>query len=60
MGITEDIVLRQIRETIKQMSDESQVQVQVIAMTLRNILKTDPEHATLAFALVGAEQAASA
>lgn len=53
-----EIVLREIRQAIKQMPDDSQVQVQVIAMTLRNILKTDPDHATMAFALVGAEQAA--
>ncbi len=56
---TEDIVLRQIRLTIRQMSDESQIRVEAIAATLRNILKADPEHATMAFALVGAEQAAS-
>lgn len=55
----EDIVLREIRQAIKRMPDDSQVQVQVIAMTLRTILKTDPVHAPMAFALVIAEQASA-
>jgi len=53
----EETLVREIRHAIKQMPDDSQIQVQVIAMTLRNILKQDPEHATMAFALVCAEQA---
>ncbi len=60
MGMNDDIVLREIRQTIQQMSDGSQLRVEIIAKALRKILAADPEHATMAFALVGAEQSASA
>jgi hypothetical protein len=46
-----------IRGLIAGLSEDDQIQVKVIAMTLRNILSQDPR-APLAFALVGAEQAA--
>lgn len=46
-----------IRGAIAGLSEDDQIQVRVIAMTLRNILKQDPR-APMAFALVGAELAA--
>jgi hypothetical protein len=54
----EKIVLYEIRDTIAQMSEDDRIKVEVRATTLRNILKGD-EHAAMAFALVGAELAAS-
>jgi hypothetical protein len=46
-----------IRGMIAGLPEDDQLQVKVIAMTLRNILAQDPR-APLAFALVGAEEAA--
>ncbi len=50
-------VLYEVREAIEGLPEDDRVRVQVIAMTLRNIL-TDGPLAMMAFALVGAEQAA--
>lgn len=55
---TEEIVLAEIRKHIGAMSEDSQIRVKCIASTFRNCLELDPEHAGLALALVGAEQAA--
>lgn len=54
----EKIVLYEIRDAISKLSNDDQIKVQVRASTLRNIL-SDGEHAVMAFALVGAEQAAA-
>ena len=53
----EKIVLYEIRDAISKLAEGDRIMVEARAMTLRNILKDD-EHAVLAFALVGAEQAA--
>ena len=53
----EKIALYEIREMIETLPEEDRIRVQAIAMTLRNIL-TDGPLAMMAFALVGAEQAA--
>lgn len=50
-------VVAEIQSMIAKQLDEDQIRVLYIAMTLRNILKDNP-HAYLAFALVGAEEAA--
>lgn len=47
-----------IRGTIAGMPENDQAQVKAIAETLRSILKSGGAHASVAFALVGAEQAA--
>lgn len=52
----EEQTLADVRAEIAKMSEDDQLQVKVIAMTLRNILKADP-HAPMALALVGAELA---
>jgi hypothetical protein len=54
----EQQVVHDIKQVIGSMSEDSQTRVTCIASTLRNILKADPQHAGLALALVGAEQAA--
>lgn len=53
----EEQVVAEIKSMIAEQPDEDQIRVLSIAMTLRNILKGNP-HAALAFALVGAEEAA--
>lgn len=53
----EEQTLLVIRGTIASLPEDDQIQVKVIASTLRNILKADPR-APMAFALVGAELAA--
>lgn len=53
----EKIVLYEIRDVISKMSADDQIKVEVRAATIRNIISAD-EHALMAFALVGAEQAA--
>jgi hypothetical protein len=53
----EKLVLYEIRDVIAQLPEDDRIIVESIAMTLRNILK-DNEHASMAYALVGAEEAA--
>lgn len=53
----EKIVLYEIREMISKLSPDDQIKVEVRAGTIRNIISAD-EYALMAFALVGAEQAA--
>ena len=53
----EEQTLLMIRGTIAGLPEDDQIQVKVIAQTLRNILKQDAR-APMAFALVGAEMAA--
>lgn len=55
---TEQIVLDEIKKHIATLPAESQIKITCIAGTFRNCLSIDPEHAGLAMALVGAEQAA--
>ena len=54
----EKIVLYEIRDAISKLSEDDRIKVEVRAMTLRNIV-ADGEHAAMAFALVGAELAAT-
>lgn len=54
----EELTLAEIRQHIGGMPEDSRIRVQCIASTFRNCLQIDPEHAGLALALVGAEQAA--
>lgn len=53
----EKLVLYEIRDVIAKLPNDDQIKVEVRAATLRGILK-DGEHAAMAFALVGAEEAA--
>ena len=53
----EEQTLLIVRGQIASLQTDDQIQIQAIAMTLRNILKQD-SRALLAFALVGAEMAA--
>jgi hypothetical protein len=53
----EEQTLLLIRGEIAGLAEPDQIQVQAIAMTLRNILKQDAR-APIAFVLVGAEMAA--
>jgi len=53
----EKIVLYEIRDAISKLSEDDRIKVEVRAGTIRNIIGAD-EFALLAFALVGAEQAA--
>lgn len=53
----EKIVLYEIRDAISKLSEDDRIKVEVRAGTIRNIISAD-EFALLAFALVGAEQAA--
>lgn len=53
----EDIQLYEVRKVILKLPEDDRIHVEAIAMTLRNILKNNP-HASMAFALVGAEEAA--
>lgn len=53
----EEQTLLMIRGTIASLPEEEQIQIKVIATSLRNILKQD-NWAPMAFALVGAELAA--
>jgi translation initiation factor 1 (eIF-1/SUI1) len=55
----EEHTLLMIRGTIAGMSEDDQIRIKAIASTLRNVLATGGNHAQMAFALVGAEQAAS-
>ena len=54
----EEQTLLVIRGTIASLPEDTQIRVKAIAETFRNALKADPDHANLALALVGAEQAA--
>jgi hypothetical protein len=55
----EKLVLYEIRDTIAQLPEDDRIMIEAIAMTLRNILKGEQHaHATMSFALVGAEEAA--
>jgi hypothetical protein len=53
----EKAVLYEVREAIDNLPEDDRIKVQAIAMTLRNILR-DNWHAEMAYALVGAEEAA--
>lgn len=53
----EEQTLAEVRAEIAKLSADNRVAVEVIAMTLRGILKADPR-APMALALVGAELAA--
>lgn len=55
---TEEIVLKEVRKNIAEMSNDDQIAIAVRAATLRNIVNAD-QWAPMAFALVGAELAAS-
>ena len=55
----EKIMLYKIKDHISQLSNDDQIRVAVIAGTLRNILATGAPHASIAYALVGAEAAAA-
>lgn len=54
----EKIVLYEIRDAISKLPEDDRIKVEVRAGTLRGIL-SDGEHAAMAFALVGAEMAAT-
>jgi hypothetical protein len=51
------LVLHEVRQEIEQLPVENRIRIEAIARTLRNLLSQDP-HAAMAFALVGAEEAA--
>lgn len=53
----EKIVLYEIKEAIEQLPEADRIQVEAIAVTIRNMLKAD-QRAYMALALVGAEEAA--
>lgn len=54
----EKIVLYEVKEEIAKLPKDSQVRIEAIARAFRNCLELDPGHASMALALVGAEQAA--
>ena len=54
----EKIVLYEVKEAISQLSEDDRIRVEAIAMNLRNILTAGGEHASMALALIGAEEAA--
>jgi hypothetical protein len=54
----EEQTLLLIRGTVAGMPEDDQIKVKAIAETFRNALKAGGGHASLALALVGAEQAA--
>jgi len=54
----EEQTLLMIRGTIASLPEEEQIRVKAIAETFRNALKAGGGYASIALALVGAEQAA--
>jgi hypothetical protein len=53
----EELTLYAIKQAIAKLDQERRIRIEALAITLRNIVKDDPD-AALAFALVGAEMAA--
>lgn len=54
----EEQALREVKEHIAGLPEDSQIRIEAIACTFRDCLGADPFHAGAALALVGAEQAA--